>query len=43
VAAGAAGVEVSVEVEVKRAEAEGRDIFVEARILARASGRPRMG
>jgi N-methylhydantoinase A/oxoprolinase/acetone carboxylase beta subunit len=41
--AGAASVEISVVIEERKAEAEGREIFVEATIAARAWGRPRMG
>jgi N-methylhydantoinase A/oxoprolinase/acetone carboxylase beta subunit len=41
--AGAATADVSVSVEEKTAEAEGREIFIEALVTARASGRPRMG
>lgn len=43
VAAGAAAVEISVAVERRVAVSEGREIFVEATVTARASGRPRMG
>ncbi len=39
--AGAAAVELSVERAVRKVEADGREIFVEAVVSARASGRPR--
>lgn len=41
--AGAGAVEVSAAVEVRKAQTEGREIFVEATVSARASGRPRIG
>ena len=41
-AAGAASVHVQVSREVKRAEIEARDMFVEARIVVEATGRPRI-
>jgi N-methylhydantoinase A/oxoprolinase/acetone carboxylase beta subunit len=41
--AGAAAVEVTTEIEERKAVAEGREIFIEAMVTARASGRPRMG
>jgi N-methylhydantoinase A/oxoprolinase/acetone carboxylase beta subunit len=41
--AGAASVETSVTIEERKAETEGREIFVEAIVVARAWGRPRMG
>ena len=40
--AGAATVETSVAIEQKKAVSEGREIFVEASVTARASGRPRI-
>jgi N-methylhydantoinase A/oxoprolinase/acetone carboxylase beta subunit len=40
--AGAAAVETAVVVEEKKAVSEGREIFVEALVTARASGRPRI-
>ena len=40
--AGAASVHVQVWREVKRAEIEARDMFVEARIVVEATGRPRI-
>jgi hypothetical protein len=41
--AGADTVEVTVDVAEKRAMAEGRDLFIEADVTARGSGRPRIG
>ncbi|MDQ0395626.1 hydantoinase/oxoprolinase family protein [Labrys monachus] len=41
--AGAASVEIAVTVDEKKAVTEGREIFVEALVTARASGRPRIG
>ncbi|MDU8910155.1 hydantoinase/oxoprolinase family protein [Aestuariicoccus sp. MJ-SS9] len=41
-AAGATGISVHLERQVKTAEAEGREIFIEAEITAEASGRPRI-
>jgi N-methylhydantoinase A/oxoprolinase/acetone carboxylase beta subunit len=40
--AGAASVHIQVSREVKRAEIEARDMFVEARIVVEATGRPRI-
>jgi len=41
--AGADTVEVTVTVGEKRAVVEGRELFIEADVTARASGRPRIG
>ena len=43
IAAGAAEVELTVQFDEKTAMAEGREIFIEGTVTARASGRPRIG
>ena len=43
IAAGAAEVELTVQFDEKTAMAEGREIFIEGMVTARASGRPRIG
>lgn len=40
--AGAEGIQVSAQRDVKTAQAENRDVFIEAEILVEASGRPRI-
>lgn len=40
--AGAEGIQVSAQRDVKMAQAENRDVFIEAEILVEASGRPRI-
>ena len=42
VRAGAEGIQLSATREVRRAEAENRDVFLEAEITVEASGRPRI-
>ena len=41
-AAGAADIQVSVEKDIRRAQAEAREVFVEATITVEAAGRPRV-